>query len=51
MHPAAGLRRNEFRDQVVQDFLELPEVLRRVREEPPEEEPEPPPKSIQRNLF
>ncbi len=56
MHPAAGLRRNEFRDRVVDDFLALPEVLHTAREHPPEEEPKAPeprpePKSIQRSLF
>jgi uracil-DNA glycosylase family 4 len=53
MHPAAGLRRNEFRDRVVEDFLQLPEVIRRAREEPPEDElkPELPPTSVQRSLF
>ena len=53
MHPAAGLRRNEFRDRVVEDFLALPEVMRQAREEPPEEEPAsaPEPRSLQQNLF
>ena len=53
MHPAAGLRRNEFRDRVVEDFMQLPEIIRRAREEPPEDElkPELPPTSVQRSLF
>ena len=53
MHPAAGLRRNEFRERVVEDFLQLPEVIRRAREEPPEDEqkPELPPTSVQQSLF
>ena len=54
MHPAAGLWRNEFRDRVVEDFLELPEVLRQAKENPPEEErpePEPTSSSVQRSMF
>ena len=53
MHPAAGLRRNEFLDKVIEDFMALPEVLQRAREDPPEEEQEPEetPKSVQGNLF
>ena len=51
MHPAAGLRRNEFRDKIVEDFELIPEVIRRIREDPPVEEPEPTPASVQPNLF
>ena len=53
MHPAAGLRRNEFRDRIVEDFEAIPGVIQRVREDPPVEEPEPEttPASVQPNLF
>ena len=53
MHPAAGLRRNEFRDRVVEDFLAIPEALRRVREDPPPEEKDEPrgPETVQTSLF
>ena len=51
MHPAAGLRRNEFRDKIVEDFELIPEVIQRIREDPPVEEPEPTPASVQPNLF
>ena len=51
MHPAAGLRRNEFRDKIVEDFAMIPEVIQRIREDPPAEEPEPKPASVQPNLF
>ena len=43
MHPAAGLRRTEYKDQITADFRNLPEVLRQIRENPPEPEPEAPP--------
>ncbi len=51
MHPAAGLRRNEFRDRVVRDFAGIPEALRRVREDPPEEDPKPEPEPAQESFF
>ena len=51
MHPAAGLRRNDFRDKVVEDFMEIPEALRRIREDPPEEEETPEPSNVQGSLF
>lgn len=57
MHPAAGLRRNEFRDRIVADFRELPELLRKARENPPPEEPipettqAPAPENRQASLF
>lgn len=50
MHPAAGLRRNDFRDRVVEDFLSIPEALRRVREDPPPED-ETEPQTTQGTLF
>ena len=51
MHPAAGLRRNEFRDKIVENFEMIPEVIQRIREDPPAEEPGPTPASVQPNLF
>ena len=51
MHPAAGLRRNEFRDRVIEDFLGIPEALRMVREDPPEEEMDPGEETTQNSLF
>ena len=42
MHPAAGLRRGEFKERVIKDFLALPQALKQAQENPPEEEPEPP---------
>ena len=51
MHPAAGLRRNEFRDLIVDDFEAIPDVLRQVREDPPPEDPEPGPATVQTSLF
>lgn len=51
MHPAAELRRNEFRDKIVEDFEMIPEVIQRIREDPPVEEPGPTLASVQPNLF
>ena len=51
MHPAAGLRRREFRDRVVEDFLAMPEALRRVWEDPPPEDEPPPRQTVQGSLF
>ena len=55
MHPAAGLRRGEFKERVIKDFLALPDALKQAQENPPEEEPEPPAKSQelaeQKSLF
>ena len=53
MHPAAGLRRNDFAQRVIDDFSGIPEALRKVREDPPEEEPGPEPGAdqIQQSLF
>ena len=53
MHPAAGLRRNEFRDRVIEDFEAIPQARWDVANNPPEEEPEPEeePGSAQRSLF
>ena len=51
MHPAAGLRRNEFRDRVVEDFFSIPEALRRVREDPPPEDESNEPQTFQASLF
>ncbi len=51
MHPVAGLRRNEFRDRVVEDFLAIPEALRRILEDPPPEDEPPPPRTVQASLF
>ena len=45
MHPAAGLRRKENKETVIQDFLALPETLRELAEHTPEEEPDAPPKA------
>lgn len=46
MHPAAGLRRGDFRENVVNDFKAIPEILRKIDQEPPDDEPiqQPPPK-------
>lgn len=46
MHPAAGLRRGDFKQNVINDFKAIPEILRRIDQEPPEDEPVPeqPPK-------
>ena len=38
MHPAAGLRRTEFRDYVKADFKAIPAILRAIDEAPPERE-------------
>ena len=53
MHPAAGLRRGEFKERVIKDFLALPEALKQARENPPEDEPEPreEPTAQQQSLF
>lgn len=55
MHPAAGLRRGEFKQRVIKDFLALPDALKQAQENPPEEEPEPEPKqqevAEQQTLF
>ena len=40
MHPAAGLRRGDFKEGVINDFKAIPEVLRQIEEDPPEEEPD-----------
>ena len=40
MHPAAGLRRGEFKQGVINDFKAIPDILRQIDEDPPEEEPE-----------
>ena len=50
MHPAAGLRRNEFRDSVIEDFEAIPETLRQIRENPPPEEPLEP-QTVQSSMF
>ena len=34
IHPAAGLRRNETREKITKDFLELPSVIQRVHHDP-----------------
>ena len=41
IHPAAGLRRGEYKQMIEEDFRNIPAVLKRIRENPPEEEPEP----------
>lgn len=43
MHPAAGLRRGDFKQHVINDFKAIPEILRRIDQEPPDNEtiPEP----------
>ena len=59
MHPAAGLRRGEFKEQVIRDFSAIPDILRQIDEDPPEEEPEsilrtkpkPKPEAVQTSLF
>ena len=55
MHPAAGLRRGEFKERVIKDFKALPAALKQAQENPPEEEPEPPvkpePTYEQQSLF
>ena len=43
IHPAAGLRRNEMRQAVQQDFRNLPAQLQMAQNYPPEEEPQPEP--------
>ena len=40
MHPAAGLRRGEFRQHVINDFKAIPDILRQVTDAPPEDEPQ-----------
>ena len=42
MHPAAGLRRGDFKQRVIEDFLAIPAILRQIDEDPPEEEPDTP---------
>ena len=39
MHPAAGLRRGDFKQGVIEDFRAIPDILRQIDENPPEEEP------------
>ena len=51
MHPAAGLRRNDFRDRVIEDFEAIPQALWDTANNPPEEEPEEANDSAQRSLF
>ena len=42
MHPAAGLRRGDFKQSVIEDFQAIPAVLRQIDDDPPGEEPEAP---------
>ena len=48
MHPAAGLRRTEFRDYVKADFKAIPDILRAIDEAPPERETPAPPEPKQK---
>lgn len=45
MHPAAGLRRGDFAEQITQHFRNIPEVRRQRRENPPPPATPPPPKA------
>ena len=38
MHPAAGLRRTEFKERIIEHFKGIPEALRQIEEDPPAEE-------------
>ena len=40
MHPAAGLRRGEFKQRIIENFQAIPSVLHQIDNDPPEEEPE-----------
>ncbi len=61
MHPAAGLRRSEFKERVKADFQKIPAILKQIEEDPPEEEPDAPsppvkpekkePESTQTSMF
>ena len=41
MHPAAGLRRTEFKERIIEHFKGIPEALRQIEEDPPPDEPMP----------
>ena len=43
MHPAAGLHRNANRAAIEDDFKQLPLILQELRDNPPQDEPEPAP--------
>ena len=47
MHPAAGLRRGDFAEQITRHFASIPEILRQARENPPPPQPKTKPKSEQ----
>lgn len=55
MHPAAALRRREFRDRVTEDFRSIPHVLEQLRTDPPPlEQPQPkaaPPQTAAQSSF
>ena len=58
MHPAAGLRRQEMRTAIIQDFKAIPEVLDEAYRAPAAADPEPEtaeeaqePPTQQLNLF
>ena len=54
IHPAAGLRRPEYKALTTEDFQRIPEVLRTITTAPPEENPPPQsdcPQVTQTSLF
>lgn len=48
MHPAAALRRREFRERVTEDFRRIPEILNQLRTDPPPPETPRAPKQPQK---
>ena len=57
MHPAAGLHRSSNKISIEEDFQQIPGILQELRDNPPQDEPEPvpqappPPKPEQASLF
>ena len=51
MHPAAGLRRTEFKEKVIQDFKAIPAILQMLQDQPMQDEPEPVRPAEQATMF
>ena len=51
MHPAAGLRRGEFKEKVINDFKAIPLILKQIEDNPPELEKivQPKPKPVKKD--
>ena len=49
MHPAAGLRRGDFKESVINDFKAIPAALHEIRNNPLEDEPDAPTKAKAKN--